>query len=105
MAVGEQAHHTGEHEHPGPIEYVKIAVVLAVATALEVALFYVGFLPEPAVVGLLLTFMVIKFALVVLWFMHLRFDSRLFRKLFVTGIILAVAVYTIVLATFGVFTR
>jgi cytochrome c oxidase subunit 4 len=43
--------------------------------------------------------------MVVLWFMHLRFDSRLFRRLFVTGIVLALFVYTIVLTTFHVWTR
>ena len=53
----------------------------------------------------MLFFMVFKFAMVVLWFMHLRFDSRIFRRLFVTGIFLAIGVYLIVLLTFGVFTR
>jgi hypothetical protein len=41
----------------------------------------------------------------VLWFMHLRFDSRMFRRLFTTGIVLALIVYTIVLTTFHVWTR
>jgi hypothetical protein len=34
------------------------------------------------------------------FFMHLKQDSRIFTRLFVTGILLAVAVYTIVLLTF-----
>ena len=93
--------HAGEHAHPGPAEYVKVAVILAVVTAFEVALFYVPDLDARLVSGLLLFLMVIKFALVGLWFMHLRFDSPLFRRLFVTGIILAMAVYTIVLLTLG----
>jgi cytochrome c oxidase subunit 4 len=85
--------------HPGPAEYVKVAVVLAVATGLEVALYYLN-LPTGVLVSLLLFFAVIKFSLVALWFMHLRFDSRLFRRLFVTGIYLATTVYLIVLVTF-----
>ncbi len=97
-----EAQHSGEHTHPGPAEYIKIAVILAIATALEVALYYLEFLPDGLIVGLLMFFMVVKFALVVLWFMHLRFDSILFRRLFVTGIVLAIAVYTVVLLTFGV---
>lgn len=97
-----EAGHAGEHAHPGPAEYIKIAVILAVATALEVALYYLEFLPDGLIVGLLMFFMVVKFALVVLWFMHLRFDNVLFRRLFVTGIVLAIAVYTVVLLTFGV---
>lgn len=96
----------GEHAHPGPAEYVKIAVWLAIATALEVGLYYMeqaDMLPASALVGLLMFFMLVKFALVALWFMHLKFDERIFRQLFVAGILLASAVYVIVLLTFGVF--
>ncbi len=88
--------------HPGPKQYVIVAVVLAVVTAAEVALYYMGFIPEAAVIALLMVMMVIKFALVALWFMHLRFDSRIYRRLFITGIILAISVFLIVLLTFGV---
>lgn len=91
--------------HPGPAEYVKIAVVLSVATAIEVGLYYITDLPRPVYIGLLMFFMSLKFSLVVLWFMHLRFDSRLFRRLFVVGLGLAITVYLVVLLTFRVFTR
>src|SRR5438067_3850775 len=87
-------------KHPGPAEYVKVAVVLAVATAFEVGLYYLN-LPHGLFVGLLLFFAVVKFSLVALWFMHLRFDSRIFRRLFVTGLILAITGYLIVLVRFG----
>lgn len=86
--------------HPGPAVYVKVAIVLAIATALEVGLYYIEALPTGVLVGLLLFFAVIKFSVVALWFMHLRFDSHLFRRLFVTGIYLATTVYLIVLVTF-----
>jgi heme/copper-type cytochrome/quinol oxidase subunit 4 len=36
---------------------------------------------------------VLKFVLVVLWFMHLRFDSGWYRRLFVFGLAIALAVY------------
>jgi cytochrome c oxidase subunit 4 len=88
-----------ERPHPGPREYVRIAVALAIVTLLEVAIYYVDFL-RPALVPLLLIFSAIKFALVVLWFMHLRFDSRLFMRLFVTGVILALSLFAI---AFGMF--
>jgi cytochrome c oxidase subunit 4 len=87
--------------HPGPRTYVEVAVILAVATALEVALYYITSLPHSIYAALLLFFMVIKFSLVVAWFMHLRFDSRIFRRLFITGILLAMTVYLIVLTIFG----
>jgi cytochrome c oxidase subunit 4 len=92
-------HAPGEHAHPGPAEYVRIAVILATITAIEVGAYYVSSLPRSVFSVLLLVMMVIKFALVVLWFMHLRFDSRLFRRLFVTGIILAILVYTAAFST------
>jgi cytochrome c oxidase subunit 4 len=72
---------------------------------MEVALFYLDFIPQPVVVISLMLLMILKFAIVALWFMHLRFDSRIFRRLFITGIILAISVFVIVLLTFGVFFR
>jgi cytochrome c oxidase subunit IV len=86
--------------HPGPRQYVGVAIVLAVATAMEVGLYYLD-LPHAVFATLLLFFGVFKFSLVALWFMHLRFDSGIFRRLFVTGIILAMTVYLIVLTIFG----
>jgi cytochrome c oxidase subunit IV len=92
---------TEDQAHPGPREYVMIAVILAVVTGLEVALFYVDFLPNTAVVTALLLLMTIKFALVILWFMHLRFDPPVFKRLFVTGLALALSVFLVVMLTFG----
>jgi cytochrome c oxidase subunit 4 len=102
---------TVEHEglpaediaHPGPRQYVMVGVVLAVLTILEVALFYVTFLPDGAVIASLLILMALKFSLVALWFMHLKFDSPIYKRLFVTGLVLALSVFIIVLLTFGVF--
>ncbi|MDQ3991998.1 MAG: cytochrome C oxidase subunit IV family protein [Actinomycetota bacterium] len=98
----EESDHEATH-HPGPAEYVKIAVVLAVATALEVALYYLPQIPDGVVIGLLIFFMIAKFALVVLWFMHLKFDSRLLSRFFLAGLVLATSVYVVVLLSFGVF--
>ena len=92
-------------QHPGPRQYVIVALVLAVLTALEVGLFYMDFIPNAVNTGALIVLMVLKFATVALWFMHLRFDSKIYRRLFITGIILALSVFVIVLLTFGVFLR
>lgn len=91
-----------EHAHPGPAEYVKVAIILAIATAIEIALYYITSLPNAALTFLLLFLMVFKFALVALWFMHLKFDNRLFMRLFFTGLTLATIVFAIVLTTFGI---
>ena len=99
-AAAAGTHEVAEH-HPGPGEYIKIAAILAVVTAVEVGAYYVTGIPNGILSASLLIMMIIKFALVGLWFMHLRFDNRLFRRLFVTGIILALAVYTIAMTTLG----
>jgi cytochrome c oxidase subunit IV len=101
---GGEAHLPEEDvRHPGPRQYVVVAVVLAVITAMEVGLFYIDFLPSAVVVASLLILMALKFALVVLWFMHLRFDSAIYKRMFVAGLLLALSVFVIVLVTFGVF--
>jgi cytochrome c oxidase subunit IV len=87
------------HSHPGPRQYVMVALVLAVITGLEVIIYYLDFL-SALLVPLLLVFSVLKFVLVALWFMHLRFDSNIFRRLFMTGIVLALAVFAVVLVYF-----
>ena len=88
------------HHHPTERQYVIVALVLGAITAVEVALYYVdtGALNVP----LLLILALVKFIAVVGYFMHLKFDSRLFRNLFVTGLILAIIVYGVYLATLGV---
>ncbi|HEV3402502.1 MAG TPA: cytochrome C oxidase subunit IV family protein [Acidimicrobiales bacterium] len=93
-----------DHAHPSELQYIKVALFLAVVTAAEVGVYYVEQL-EDFLVPILLGFAVIKFAMVVLWFMHLRFDSRIFRRLFTIGILLALFCYLIVLTTFHVWTR
>ena len=84
------------HDHPSPKKYVFIAFILAIVTAVEVAIYYFD-LSESVLVGGLLFFAVIKFVIVGLYFMHLKFDNALFRRLFLTGIITALLVFTVVL--------
>ncbi|MDQ3879329.1 MAG: cytochrome C oxidase subunit IV family protein [Actinomycetota bacterium] len=85
--------------HPGPRQYVGVAVVLAIITGIEVAIYYVSSL-KSVLVPMLIVLSILKFSLVVLWFMHLRFDSLMFRRLFVTGVVLAFAVFAVVLVIF-----
>jgi Heme/copper-type cytochrome/quinol oxidase, subunit 4 len=89
------------HAHPSPLKYVGVAVILAIITAVEVALYYLD-LPNKLLVALLMGLAFIKFGMVAAYFMHLKFDGRLLRRLFITGITLAVAVYTIALLTLDV---
>ena len=95
----------GVHEHyPSEREYVKVAIVLFALTSIEVAIYYITD-NKHVLVPVLLSLAVVKFALVALWFMHLRFDSKLFRRLFSAGIGLAIGVYVIALASLHVWSR
>ena len=86
--------------HPDAAEYIKVGLILAAITALEVAVYYVEAL-EGALLAILLVLSLLKFVLVALWFMHLRFDSKLFSILFASGVVLVTALFFVVLATLG----
>jgi cytochrome c oxidase subunit IV len=88
-------------EHPSDAKYIQIAIILGVLTAIEIALYY--FPPGGLEVPALLVLMAIKFVLVLLFFMHVKFDTPLIRRIFTAGFVLAVAIYLAVLATFGIF--
>jgi cytochrome c oxidase subunit 4 len=86
--------------HPDPWQYVVVAVVLAVITAVEIAVSYTeGDLPDGLIVVLLLAMMVVKFFLVASWFMHLRTDQPIFKRFFIVGAVAAPVLFLIVLAT------
>lgn len=89
-------HGTGA-DHASTGTYVKVAVILTVVTALEFAVIYIRAL-TPILVPLLIVMSAGKFALVVLFFMHLRYDSRALTALFVGPLILAVGL-AVALAT------
>ena len=97
--MAEQDHDT-EHAHPGVGQYVEIAVILGVMTLLEV-LISEGFdsgLSKTIGIPALVVLTIGKFALVVMWFMHLRFDHPVFRRFFYVGLALSFLVYGIVFA-------
>ena len=90
--------------HPSPLQYVLIAVILCAVTAVEIAVSYTaGDIPDGLIITLLLGMAVIKFVLVASWFMHLRNDLPIFRRFFVLGIVAAILLFSIVLATLHVF--
>ena len=81
--------------------YIKIAIILAAITALEVSTYYVDF--GPLFLPSLIIMMVVKFFMVVSYFMHLKFDNKLFSLMFYIGLGLALFVYFTALATFKFF--
>ncbi len=81
-----------EHEEPAHASvgfYWMIGIILAIMTGMEVAIFYIPALAG-ALVPLLLVLSAGKFLLVVMFFMHLRFDSKVFTALFLAGLSLAI---------------
>ena len=88
---GSAAAHGAGHAHPTAKKYVGIAVLLTIITVIEVAVFYVpsmhAFLPP-----VLLTLSALKFAVVAMWYMHLKFDPRLYSWVFVVPMIFAAAI-------------
>lgn len=91
----------GESHGASDKQYVIIALVLAVLTAIEVSTYYVDF--GPLFMPTLIVLMVVKFVIVVSYFMHLKFDNKLFSYLFYSGLFLAIGVYVGALATFKFF--
>lgn len=82
------------HAHPTPREYVHIALVLAVLTALEVSTYFFDF--GVIAIPLLVVLMIVKFLYVAGWFMHLKFDSPIYSRLMYTGLAFALVLYAIV---------
>ena len=90
------AAHTG---HPTPRTYFIVAMVLSAITAVEIAVFYVTWLGH-GIIPVLAILSTAKFALVAMFYMHLRYDGRLFSSLFVGGLALA---FSVVFALIGLF--
>jgi cytochrome c oxidase subunit 4 len=87
------APHLDEHDddahagHPGELTYIKVAAILALITVSEVVIYYVQWMHDSgALVPTLLVLSAIKFATVIAYFMHLKFDPRMLTWTFIGGI-------------------
>lgn len=86
--------------HPTPFKYVMIAVVLVIVTAFEIAVSYLeGDIPDGLIIALLMIMMVMKFAAVAAWYMHLRTDKPIFQRFFILGVTAPIVLYAVVLAS------
>ena len=105
MTATDTSAHDDTHQEHGlsDLGYVKIAIALAIVTAIEVALSYTQDQLGAVFLPLLLILMGVKFFSVVLYFMHLKFDNRLFSLMFYIGIVLAVGCYCVALASMHFF--
>ncbi len=88
------------HAHPGPRQYVLIALVLVILTAFEVAASYTD-INSNLLITLLAIMATAKFVLVCAWYMHMKQDAPFFRRVFTVGIVGASIVYGVVLLVFS----
>ncbi|MFV1988412.1 MAG: cytochrome C oxidase subunit IV family protein [Gemmatimonadota bacterium] len=95
------SHDTGAG-HPSNRVYVAIAVILAVLTAMELMVFYVEAL-APMLLPVLMVMMSVKVALVVMFFMHLKFDNKLLTGVFSWGLFIATSIILALMAVSGKF--
>ncbi len=98
----ERAEMGEEHAYPTWATYKWVALVLLVITVIEVWVYYIPeFVASRLFVPSLLIMSAAKFAIVVLFYMHLRYDHRLFRALFSGPLIIAVLTIVSLLFLFG----
>ncbi|HEX4208820.1 MAG TPA: cytochrome C oxidase subunit IV family protein [Candidatus Binataceae bacterium] len=90
---GAHVHEAGDHEHPGASVYILVAVVLIILTAMEIGVFYAPFL-QVVLVPLLVILAVLKFILVAMFYMHLKYDNWTFTVLFGFPLALAALIIT-----------
>ena len=84
------AEHAHEHAHPTGATYLKVAAILTIITVVEVWAYYIpALVSSPLFNPSLLIMSAAKFAIVVLFYMHLKYDYKLFKALFTGPLIVA----------------
>jgi cytochrome c oxidase subunit 4 len=101
-AGGTHAPAHGAHAHPTWKQYKWVALILTLITVVEVWAYYIpSFVASKLFVPSLLIMSAVKFAIVVLFYMHLKYDARLFRALFTGPLIIAAITIISLLFLFG----
>ncbi len=95
-------HAMGEvHEHPTWKQYKWVALILTLITVVEVWVYYTPFTESPLFVPALLVMSAVKFAIVVLYYMHLKYDHKIFKALFTGPLIVAICTLIALMFLFG----
>jgi cytochrome c oxidase subunit 4 len=90
------------HEHPTWKQYKWVALILTVITVIEVWVYYIpSFVESRLFIPSLLIMSAVKFAIVVMYYMHLKYDHKLFRALFTGPLIIAILTLIVLLFLFG----
>jgi cytochrome c oxidase subunit IV len=97
-----QAEMGAVHEHPTWHTYKWVALILTVITVIEVWLYYIpSFVATGFFIPTLLILSAAKFAIVVMFYMHLKYDHPLFRALFTGPLAIAVVTILVLLLLFA----
>lgn len=88
--------------HPTPKTYFIVAMILSLITAIEVGVFYLTWLGY-GIIPVLAILSIAKFAMVAMFYMHLRYEARLFTVFFVAGLSVATFVIFALLILFRFF--
>ena len=91
MDAMQHERHPDEKPLPRISTYLLVGFILTVVTAIEVWAFYWP-IPAWVIVTSLIILSLMKFWLVVAFFMHLRYDHKLFSSFFTGGLVLAIGV-------------
>ncbi len=95
-------HAPAEHAHPSPKTYLTVFGILTLITVVEVWAYYIPELVASRVfIPALLIMSAAKFAIVVMFYMHLKYDHKLFRALFTGPLLIAFATILALLLLFG----
>jgi cytochrome c oxidase subunit IV len=98
----DRVHADSTHEHPSWKQYRWVALWLTLITALEVWAYYMpAFVASRAFVPTLLFMSALKFTVVVMFYMHLKYDHKIFRALFTGPLIIACCTLIAFLFLFG----
>lgn len=81
------------HDHPTMKTFVNIGLVLAVITAVEFGIISLHGM-RGVVIAVLAVLSLVKFYLVISYFMHLKFDAKVLTWVFVPGVLLATGITT-----------
>ena len=94
-------HADHEHEHPTWKQYRWVALWLTIITVAEVWIYYTSFATTAYFVPTLLVLSATTFAIVVLFYMHLKYDHKIFRVLYTGPLIIAMVTLLALFALFS----
>lgn len=89
-----QVAHATEHKHASPRV---VFAALLVMTMIEIATAFIPGLPRGFTFPFLLSLSLVKFALVALYYMHLRYEKPLYGFIFIVPTLLGLLLITILM--------